>query len=208
MDTAGLIASTLNISDSDFIDGRFAFEAGPGAGDIVNHGIIRTSSGGEVFLLAPNVTNSGVIHTPDGRLTLAAGRKIVLTSFDLDGIRVEVQAPSDTVLNLGELVAERGAAEVFAGSIRNAGVIEANGVTVDEQGNVQLVATGDIELASGSSVTANGTSGGSVVVQSETGTTWVKGTVSATGTEGRGGSVQLLGEKRGAGRKRVGGCLW
>jgi filamentous hemagglutinin family protein len=197
VNTAGLIASTLNISDTDFVNGRFNFEAEPGAGDIHNQGIIRTSSGGEVFLLATNVTNSGVIYTPDGRLALAAGRKIVLTSLDLDGIRVEVQAPLDAVLNLGELIAERGAAEVFAGTIHNAGVIEANGVAVDEQGNVRLVAMGDIELASGSSVTANGASGGAVVVQSETGTTWVKGTVSATGSEGRGGAIQLLGKNVG-----------
>ncbi|MCP4470223.1 MAG: filamentous hemagglutinin N-terminal domain-containing protein, partial [Gammaproteobacteria bacterium] len=197
VDTAGLIASTLDISDSDFINGRFAFEAGTDAGDIENQGIIRTSSGGDVFLIAPNVTNSGIIQTPDGQLTLAAGRKVVLTGDDLDGIRVEVQAPSDTALNLGELVAERGAAEVFAGSIHNAGVIESNGVEVDEQGNVRLVAMADIELATGSSVTANGASGGTVVVQSETGTTWVKGSVSATGSEGRGGTVQLLGENVG-----------
>ena len=83
-----------------------------------------------MFLLAPSVENSGVIRTDGGDLVLAAGRTITLTSLDLDGVRVDVQAPEDEALNLGELIAERGAAGVFAGSIRNAGTVEANAVTV------------------------------------------------------------------------------
>ena len=196
VDTAGLVASTLGISDTDFLAGRYRFDGGPEAGDIVNRGRIETGADG-VFLLAPSIENSGVIRTDGGDLVLAAGRTVTLTSLDLDGVQVEVQAPEDEVLNLGDLIAERGAVGAFAGSIRNSGTIEANAVTVDDDGTIRLVAQGDITLGEGSRVAAEGPSGGEVHIESKTGTTWVSGEVSARGSEGRGGTIRLLGHRVG-----------
>ena len=196
VDTAGLVASTLGIGDADFLAGRYRFDAGPDAGDITNRGSIEAGADG-VFLLAPNIENSGVIRTDGGDLVLAAGRTVTLTSLDLDGVQVEVQAPEDEVLNLGDLIAERGAVGAFAGSIRNSGTVEANAVTVDDDGTIRLVAQGDITLEEGSRVAAEGPSGGEVHIESETGTTWVSGEVSARGSEGRGGTIRLLGHQVG-----------
>ena len=196
VDTAGLVASTLGIGDADFLAGRYRFDGGPDAGDITNRGSIEAGAGG-VFLLAPNIENSGVIRTDGGDLVLAAGRTVTLTSLDLDGVQVEVQAPEDEVLNLGDLIAERGAVGAFAGSIRNSGTVEANAVTVDDDGTIRLVAQGDITLEEGSRVAAEGPSGGEVHIESETGTTWVSGEVSARGSEGRGGTIRLLGHQVG-----------
>ena len=196
VDTAGLVASTLAISDSDFLEGNYRFDAGPDAGAIVNRGSMRAGSGG-VFLLAPRVENSGVILTEGGDLVLAAGRTITLTSLDLDGVRVEVQAPEDEALNLGTLLAERGAAGAFAGSIRNSGTVEANAVTVDEDGTVRLVAQEGITLEAGGRVAAAGLQGGVVHVESESGTTWISGDVSARGSAGPGGEIRLLGHQVG-----------
>ena len=179
-------------------------------------------------LLAPSVENSGVIHTDGGDLVLAAGRTITLTSLDLGGVQVEVQAPEDEVLNLGTLLAERGAAGVFAGSIRNSGTVEANAVTVDEDGTVHLVAQeglasevgersaaglfvsstsnagtvrmvaqGDLTLEAGARVAAEGPSGGTVHVESESGTVWISGEVSVQGSTGQGGEIRLLGRQVG-----------
>ena len=202
VDTAGLVASTLGIGDADFLAGRYRFDGDPGAGSIVNRGLVEAGASG-VFLLAPSIENSGVIRTAGGDLVLAAGRTAILTSLDLDGMRVEVQAPDDGVLNLGKLVAERGAIGAFAGSIRNAGTIEANAVTVDDDGTVRLVAQGDITLEEGGRIAAEGPSGGTVHIESETGTTWVSGEVSARAREGRGGTVRLLGRRVGLAGARV-----
>ena len=196
VDTAGLVASTLGIDDADFLAGRYEFDAGPDAGDIENLGLIESGADG-VFLLAPSVENSGVIRTDGGDLVLAAGRTITLTSLDLDGVRVEVQAPEDGALNLGELIANRGAAGVFAHSIRNSGTVEANAVTVDENGTIRLVAQGDITLEASGRVAADGPSGGEVHIESKSGTTWVSGEVSAQGSEGQGGTIRLLGQQVG-----------
>ena len=202
VDTAGLVASTLDIGDADFRAGRYRFDAGPEAGAIVNQGLIKAGADG-VFLLAPSVESSGVIRTAGGDLVLAAGRRITLTSLDLDGVRVEVQAPEDEALNLGALIAERGAAGVFAGSLRNTGTVEASAVEVGEDGVVRLVAQGDVTLEAGGRVAAEGRSGGTVHIESEGGTTWVSGEVSARGSEGRGGAIRLLGERVGLAGARV-----
>ena len=202
VDTAGLVASTLGIGDADFLAGRYRFEGGPDAGGIVHRGRIEAGADG-VFLLAPSIENSGAIRTDGGDLVLAAGRTVNLTSLDLDGVQVQVQAPEDEVLNLGELVAERGAVGAFAGSIRNSGTIEANAVTMDGDGTVRLVAQGDITLEAGSRVAAEGPSGGEVHIESKTGTTWVSGVVSARASEGRGGTVRLLGRRVGLDGARV-----
>ena len=202
VDTAGLVASTLGIADADFLAGRYRFDAAPGAGNVVNRGRIEAGAGG-VFLLAPSVENSGVVRTAGGDLVLAAGRRITLTSLDLDGVRVEVQAPEDEALNLGSLAAERGAAGMFADSIRNAGTVEANAVTRDEHGTVRLVARDDLTLDAGGRVAAGGPSGGEVHVESKAGTAWVSGEVSARGREGRGGRIRLLGSRVGLAGARV-----
>ena len=196
VDTAGLVASTLGIDDADFLAGRYEFDAGPDAGDIENLGLIESGADG-VFLLAPSVENSGVIRTDGGDLVLAAGRTITLTSFDLGGVQVEVQAPDDEVLNLGELIANRGAAGLFADSIRNTGTVEANAVTVDENGTIRLVARNDLTLEAGGRVAAEGPSGGEIHIESKSGTTWVSGEVSAEGSEGTGGTIRLLGPQVG-----------
>ena len=88
VDVAGLVASTLNLTDADFIAGRLRFGAQPGAGNIVNEGSISTPSGGHVYLIAPNVQNSGVITTPKGEVVIAAGRTVEMADARSPLLRV------------------------------------------------------------------------------------------------------------------------
>src|SRR5688572_32863040 len=46
IDVAGFVASSLNLSDADFVTGRHRFTETPGAGAVVNQGTIKTSSVG------------------------------------------------------------------------------------------------------------------------------------------------------------------
>jgi hypothetical protein len=46
------------------------FQAVPGAGNILNQGEITTASGGQVFLVAPQVENQGVITATNGEIIL------------------------------------------------------------------------------------------------------------------------------------------
>ena len=46
------------------------------AGGIQNQGNITTREGGSVYLVAPDIENSGIIHSPKGEVMLAAGHKV------------------------------------------------------------------------------------------------------------------------------------
>jgi len=194
IDTAGFVASTLNMQDADFFAERLKFRGNGKSGPIINQGLIRTGDGGTVILVAPHIENSGLIHTPGGEIILAAGRRLEITSLDHEGVQFEIQAPTDSVVNVGKLLADGGAIGVFAGSIRHSGEIRANALGTDEAGRIVLKARNELQVTAGSITSANGGSGGSIVMQSG-GLNRVAGTVSATGATGRGGDIQILGER-------------
>ena len=78
VNVGGLVASTLNITESDFMAGSYAF-SGTGSGKIHNQGSISTNSdGGYVALLGANVSNDGVISAKLGTVALAAGNAVTL----------------------------------------------------------------------------------------------------------------------------------
>ncbi|MCG8377862.1 MAG: filamentous hemagglutinin N-terminal domain-containing protein, partial [Proteobacteria bacterium] len=180
IDTAGLIASTLDMTDEDFVNQNLKFQ-GENAADISNQGYIKAGANGDVFLIAPNIENSGIIETDGGQLVLAAGESVTIASLDSDHIVFDVQAPENEVLNLGEMITNGGAARMFAGTIKHEGSINANSISVDENGNVQLFAKADIEIATDSVITANGATGGEVKIESEEGTVWNAGMIELKG---------------------------
>jgi large exoprotein involved in heme utilization and adhesion len=73
VDVNGLVASSLNISNADFLAGKNNFNGAANAGKVSNQGTITTPSGGQIFLIAPAVENSGMISAPNGEVVLAAG---------------------------------------------------------------------------------------------------------------------------------------
>ena len=191
INVAGLVASTLNLSDADFLAGRMRFTDGLG-NSLINNGNITTGTGGSVYLVGNAVTNNGIITSPKGEVVLAAGSSVELVNPGTPDLRVEIVAPDNQAVNLGQIVADSGRVGIYAGLLNHAGTINANSVGVDAAGNITLRATKNIDLAAGSSITANGPSGGVVTVQSGD-TTLAAGTIEAKGSAGQGGSINLLG---------------
>jgi filamentous hemagglutinin family protein len=64
VDVNGLIASTLDIRNDDFLAGKFRFFSGVKTAGIENQGRITSPSGGNIYLIAPDITNSGIITAP------------------------------------------------------------------------------------------------------------------------------------------------
>src|SRR3954452_4310068 len=62
IDVGGLVASTANIADRDFLNDRFRFEGAPQGSTVINQGHITVAEGGLAALVAPGVANSGVIE--------------------------------------------------------------------------------------------------------------------------------------------------
>lgn len=70
VNVGGIVASTLDISDSDFLSGNYSF-SGSG-GSVVNNGTITASDGGYVVFLGNTVNNTGTITANSGTAALGA----------------------------------------------------------------------------------------------------------------------------------------
>ncbi len=197
IDVAGFVASSLNLSDQDFLNGQLRFTEVPGAGGVSNAGVIQAASGGRVFLVAPNVENTGAISAPQGQIVLAAGKSVELVSEGSPFVTVRVTADAEQALNLGKLIADSGRIDMSGALVRQAGIAQADSAVVGANGEIRLVATKDLTLDAGSVTTANGPSGGSVLLQAQGGTNLISGTVEAKGSAGQGGTVQALGVRVG-----------
>ena len=166
VDTAGFTASALGMSQADAIAGRLRFAAG-GAGLTVDGNIF--ARGGDVVLIAPNVdvAKTALIESQGGSVVLAAGQSVEVTGRGLEGITLQVQAPTDQAINLGTLKGD--AVGIFAGTLRHSGMIQAVQANM-EGGKVVLRALGDAYVEG-------------------------QGQINATSAVGKGGSVDVLGQR-------------
>ena len=110
-------------------------------------------------------------------------------------MRIEISAPANQAINIGQLLAERGHVGIYAGMIRNSGTIRASGATLNEKGEVVLVAKKDVVLDKTSVITANGPAGGKVTIEAQEGTATIAGVVEANGTQGKGGTINIAGQQ-------------
>lgn len=161
VNVGGLVASTLNITDSDFMAGAYHF-IGTSYGKVLNQGAIMTNEdGGYVALLGANVGNDGVISAKLGTVALAAGTAITL---DLAGdgllnVAVNQGAVNALVQNGGMIQSDGGqvlltaqaAGNLLHSMVSNTGVIEAQTIE-NHNGTIKLLA----DMQSGS-VSVGGT---------------------------------------------------
>eukprot|EP01133_Synstelium_polycarpum_P019994 gene19994-23960_t len=161
VNTAGLVASTLDISNGDFMAGKYQF-SGNGTGKVLNQGTI-SAPGGYVALLGANVSNEGTIQARLGSVALAAGNAITL-DVDVAGdgllnVTVDRGAVGALVNNGGLIQADGGsvlltaqaAGDLLKTVVNNTGVIEAH--TIDTtSGTIKLL--GDMQTGT---VNAGGT---------------------------------------------------
>ena len=139
VNTGGLVASTLDIADSNFLNGNYAF-SGSDAGSVVNQGNITAAS--EAVFLGPQVANEGVIAAKV--VGLGAGHKVRLdfSGDQLLSLTVDTGAASGSASNSGTITANGGTVVMSAGTadallntvVNNIGVIRAQ--TVNNQGGV------------------------------------------------------------------------
>lgn len=193
IDVARFIASSLHVSDSDFLANRLNFKGVGTPGDVHNAGTIHTVSGGSIYLVGANVSNSGSLNTPGGEVLLAAGHTVQLVDTATPGVSVAITGTPGEVKNLGQITAEAGRIGLAAGLISNSGSLNASSV-VREGGRIFLRASGDIQTSASSSISANGTTGGNVVLIAENAAS-LDGDISATGSTGRGGYVDTSGHR-------------
>lgn len=135
VDVGSLVASTLQISDSDFLSGNYRF-SGSSGNAVLNQGNIRTKEGGFVALIAAKIENLGSIQASRGDVLLAAGSRVRLNMGGPVSIEVEAGAVDALIQNGGAIRADggtvlltaEGAGALTSLAINNQGLIEAVGL--------------------------------------------------------------------------------
>eukprot|EP01032_Pedospumella_encystans_P015545 gene15546-17772_t len=161
---AGLTASTLNISDADFMAGRNRYTRDGATGEVINQGLLSATPGGYVALLGASVSNEGKIYAPNGNVALGAADVITLPMTGTGRIKMEL---SPAVINAavanqkgGTIVTEGGQVYMQAAAMGNAmaSVLQSGSIdTSGEQGGaVHLLADGGTIRVDGS-INANST---------------------------------------------------
>ena len=190
IDVGGLVASTANISNADFLAGKLKFQAGAVQGNVSNQGAINAASGGTVLLIGKDVSNSGIIQAPNGQIMLAAGTTVEVIDTTTPGVKVVFTADANKAENLGTLTAQN--VNMAGALLRNKGIVNANQVSRDGQGRVVFSATRSVTLESGSTITANGTAGGSITMTAGNDIKVEGNTLTqANGNAGPGGTISL-----------------
>ncbi len=83
VDVAGLAAITFDIKNSDFMNGNYTFnqDTNKNLSYIINKGTIKISDNGFVFLVAPSVSNEGLIVANLGKAVLGSGKGLTVDFF-------------------------------------------------------------------------------------------------------------------------------
>jgi large exoprotein involved in heme utilization and adhesion len=95
IDIGGLIATTSDIRDSDFLSGNYDFGIASSNRNaaVINKGLIKTAPGGSAVLSAARVANEGVIEANLGHVVLG-GADTFAVDFDGDNlIRFAITTP-------------------------------------------------------------------------------------------------------------------
>lgn len=150
VNVGGLLASTLNMSNQDFMSGNYKLQ-GASSNAVINEGNIQAVNGGTVALVAARVSNIGEIAADRGNVLLGAGSEVLL---DLGGpIKLQVQKGAIDALieNGGAIRADGGnvlmtakaAGDLVSTVINNNGVVQARTMASGEQGQILLL--GDMQ---------------------------------------------------------------
>ncbi len=207
VDVGGLLATTANISDQDFMRGHYHFlqESNLNSSVVVQQGAeIKVKDTGMVALVAPGVSNRGLIVANLGKVNLGSGLEYTVDLYGDNLIHfavakepmnekprtIENEILNDAVRNSGHIIAHGGKVVLSASQAKRVvehvinmdGIIEANTAIVknnSKMGEIILLSSGEGKVL----VSGKMTSKGQAID--------ANGTVTAS----KGGTVKVLGEK-------------
>ena len=172
VDAGSILASTMNITNADFMAGKYAFVGTPTDGKVINRASLLAKNEGTVALLGKDVVNEGVIVAKKGAAVLAAGEAVSL-DFNGDG-KVSVvptkAAMEQAVTNKGLVEADGGLVFMSAATgdaltrsaVNQEGIVRASSLD-GAAGSVRMTAN-DVRLASGSVTDVSGAAAGTVEI--------------------------------------------
>jgi filamentous hemagglutinin family protein len=193
INTNGFIASTLDLEDCEFINGKDLHFISDLNSSIQNLGSIDGLDG-EIILIAPHISNNGSIEAKRNKVSLLASDNVLLKE---DGSNTLVKS-NCSIDNKGiiesveiELRASNG--NIYSLAINQEGVIKAQGIE-NKNGRIILAAEGTIETSG--EFNANDTHGGKIHILADE--IYIKNSsrIDASGLLA-GGEILIGGDKKG-----------
>jgi len=187
VDVGGLLATTLDIRNDDFMAGNYRFRnTGNTGAMVVNAGHITVSDAGLAALVAPGVENSGIITARLGKIQLGSADGFTVDmggdgmfNFLLDKqmaqqlVRPDGTTPTAAITNSGSLIADSGTILLTADTAKS---------VVDHA----------IDMSGYARAQGVNTQGGTIVLNGgDNGAVNVSGTLDASGNGG--GTIKALG---------------
>lgn len=179
IDVGGLVATTLDINNADFMAGNYKFSQTDGAQNhIVNQGQLQAIPEGYIALIATRVTNEGTISADYGNVALVSADKVqIQIAGNQFAIQTDAASWNGLIDNQNLIEADGGVVlleantenRLFETVINNDGIIKAN--RLENRG-------GEIWLKGGSQ-----------------GDIWQAGKLDASGKNGAGGIVNISGHR-------------
>ncbi len=196
------VASTHDVSDSDFNGTGDKTFKGDSTAAVINYGHIG-SLGGDVTLIARQVQNNGTIKAPKGTVGLAAGTQVLLSDSTVTGGRISVQASGagDTVTAGGaikaadvELKTNNGNIYALAGN--TAGIIKATGIKAGD-GHIYFDAGSAGSVTVGGTVSAKNADGTGGTITATGGNVTLASTAALDASGTTGGTILIGGDRHG-----------
>ncbi len=180
VNTAGIVASTKDISNEDFNKGNYNFK-GNSTASIVNEGEIKSLANTHATFIANSVTNKGKIEVHKGTINLIGASDVTLTLNENQNLSLKVnKGVVDALVDNQNLIVANGGQiylttnakdELLKGVVNHSGIIEASSLDELTQSEVILFAHGGTTNVDGSIIAKNSfveTSGEKLNVTSNT----------------------------------------
>jgi filamentous hemagglutinin family protein len=198
INVSGILASTLNIKDSDFLSGKYEFTQNQNSllSAIINKGKIIINDNGYAILVAPLVSNEGLIVANLGKVIIAGTENFVVNFDGNNLINFTISKTSQTPGTV--LIPSSQITNIIREVVNTPQIIEAGSI-IEENGNTYLVGASGTVINTGTIKVdgAEGKNAGTIIIDSNTATALVPGSLlsaSGVGANSSGGNIRILSE--------------
>ncbi|NGX34303.1 MAG: Heme/hemopexin-binding protein, partial [Candidatus Anoxychlamydiales bacterium] len=151
IDTASFIASTFDLQDKEYLEGKKIGFTDRLSSNILNRGIVKTTHG-DIIFVAKDIENEGSLLAEKGKVSLNAGYELYL--LPSEQMKIVIRLKKDgTIKNSGLIKATQTELRasndnVYGLAIKTSGTIDAQGIT-EKDGKILLSAEDGIIDVSG-----------------------------------------------------------
>jgi len=179
----GFIASSMSISDTDFLNGLPYTFTGGGVGDILVKEGAQIVTEDMAALIGENIINRGSLSATSGYVIMAAGDSVLITDNPNIVVEVAMTNPADHVVDnggdlgtgTGTIDAPGGRVILAAGDIFSTAIEGVESLRAEAQRNItfegEIDATGNVDLLAAQNVQLKDdvTTGGNLTIEATTG---------------------------------------